>query len=72
MRLSSTAKKQIGRELGVQVLEGSVRRTGEQGRVNVQLIGNSAALSMCCPPDPPVSSDLNGEHRNTGVPEPDR
>jgi len=31
--------KQIGRELGVRyVLEGSVRRTGEQVRVNVQLI----------------------------------
>jgi adenylate cyclase len=31
--------KQIGRELGVRyVLEGSVRRTGDQVRVNVQLI----------------------------------
>src|SRR5438309_4125705 len=31
--------KEIGRELGVRyVLEGSVRRTGEQVRVNVQLI----------------------------------
>ncbi len=31
--------KQIGRELGVRyVLEGSVRRTGEQVRVNAQLI----------------------------------
>jgi len=31
--------KQIGRELGVRyVLEGSVRRSGEQFRVNAQLI----------------------------------
>src|SRR5712675_213802 len=31
--------KQIGRELGVRyVLEGSVRRTGHQVRVNVQLV----------------------------------
>ena len=31
--------KQVGRDLGVRyVLEGSVRRTGEQVRVNVQLI----------------------------------
>ena len=35
----SVDAKQIGRELGVRyVLEGSVRRTGDQVRVNVQLI----------------------------------
>jgi len=39
-RNKSVDTKQIGRELGVRyVLEGSVRRSGNQVRVNVQLIG---------------------------------
>jgi TolB-like protein/class 3 adenylate cyclase len=39
--------KQLGRELGVRyVIEGSVRRSGEQIRVNVQLIGADAGAHV--------------------------
>jgi TolB-like protein/Flp pilus assembly protein TadD len=39
--------KQIGRELGVRyLLEGSVRRSGDQIRVNVQLIGTETAAHI--------------------------
>jgi TolB-like protein/class 3 adenylate cyclase/predicted ATPase len=39
--------KQIGRELGVRcVLEGSVRRTGDQVRVNVQLIDSESGTHL--------------------------
>jgi adenylate cyclase len=39
--------KQIGRELGVRyVLEGSVRRTGDQVRVNVQLIDSETGAHV--------------------------
>jgi len=46
-RNKSIDTKQIGRELGVRyVLEGSVRRTGDQIRVNVQLIDASSGAHL--------------------------
>jgi hypothetical protein len=43
----SVDAKEIGRELGVRyVLEGSVRRTGEQVRVNVQLIDTNSGAHI--------------------------
>jgi class 3 adenylate cyclase/TolB-like protein len=62
--------KQIGRELGVRyVLEGSVRRSGNQVRVNTQLISRDRRASVDGAVRPPYGGSVRSTRRNY---EPDR
>jgi adenylate cyclase len=51
--------KQIGRELGVRyVLEGSIRRSGQQGRVNAQLVNSETGAHLWAERFDCAASDL--------------